>query len=392
MNQMEHAKVKTLEVYEDKKLGYKAPSLQISVRSHVATTPDRIINQTEIGYLYSTKDHLPKFDYTHKQAVACQKLTPKKLRDIQDGNEFVDFKKSIRRVFNQTSDRIKIFAPKWRFYKKTLSPQQDLLIVGAGAFASADIVGLPIHKINATSDAIASRMGRIRENAERNSYNLTIAPSFNIRTTPRQLTKNIEAVYDAGFKIITIDNGGYQRGWFENYPRYLALSNLDLEGFYIIGTGVPRKWQENNITSQAHLLTLMGQHSLAIEVVESFQPNDEKRANVLERLLDEILRLNANDLGYYPLKEHIRQNGNKIICNSDCPACRSNEGLLDIYRKSNKAGLNSVFNNVHDAFDSLWGMKDLKEGIIAGDLAERLKNRKALQKAVSSINSQTKLK
>ena len=135
----------------------------------------------------------------------------------------------------------------------------------------------------------------------------------------------------------------------------------------------------------------MEKHSLAIEVVAPFQPEDEKRANVTDRLLDEIFRLNSNDLGYYPLREHIRQNGNEIICNSDCPACRNNEGLLDIYRKSNKAGLNSIMNNVHDAFDSLWGMKDFKEGIIAGDLNDRLKKRVALQRAISSINSQTKL-
>ncbi len=388
---MEHTKVKTVEKYENEKAGLSISSIQISARSHVVLTPDRTINQTEVGYLYNLKDHLPKFDYPHKHVVACPEITPTKLKELKDGNEFVKFKSNIKRIFNQTDDKIKSFVPRWRHYKKGLSYQDHLIIIGAGQFVDADIVGLPANKINTKHTAIVSRMNKVREYVERNGDSLTVAPSFSVKTTTSQLIKNIKAVYDAGFRIINIDNGGYSGSWYDNYPRYVGLSNLDLEGFYIMGGGVPRRWHVNSITSQSHLLTLMGQHSITIEVPKPFAPESEKTPNVLARKLNGIFRLDANDLGYYSLTEHIRRNGNKILCKSDCPICRGNEGLLDIYRKSNKAGLNSVFNNVHDAYDGQWGMEDLREGIMADDLNDRLKKRVALQKAISSINSQTKL-
>jgi hypothetical protein len=96
---MEHTKVKTAGVYQNEKAGLNISSLQISARSHVVLTPDRTINQTEVGYLYSLKDHLPKFDYPHKHVVACPEITPTKLKELKDGNEFVKFKSNIKRNF-----------------------------------------------------------------------------------------------------------------------------------------------------------------------------------------------------------------------------------------------------------------------------------------------------
>src|SRR3989344_1240143 len=117
---MEHAKVKTLEVYEDKKSGWKATSQQISARSHVALTPDRIINQTEGNYKYYTKEHLPPFDYPHKQFISFTELTTNKLHKMQNGNYFNKFQTNIKRNFNQVEDRIKIFCPKWRETERVL--------------------------------------------------------------------------------------------------------------------------------------------------------------------------------------------------------------------------------------------------------------------------------
>ena len=388
---MEHTKVKTIEVYEDDKSGLCANSLQISARSHVALTPDKMINQTEVGYKYYSKEHLPNFDYPHKQVVACPELTPKRLRKMQDGNYFNQFQKNIKRIFNQTGDKIRIFSPKWRQEHRVLLQEDNMLIVGAGAFANADIVGLPVHKINAKAEAIAKSMSRIRELAERHGYQLTIAPAFSIKTTPRQLTDNIKAVHNEGFKIINIDNGGYLASWINNYPRYLALSGLKLEGFYTFGTGTPRRWRVNKITSQAHLLTLMGQDSLAIEVQKPFAPDDDGDSNPLQRKVSELYRLNAEELGYDTIREHIRKHGNELVCKSNCPMCNGEDGLIKAYRKSNKAGINPVVNNIHDAYESLWGMNDLREGVITGDLTERIKKRNALQRAVTTLFGQKRL-
>ena len=111
----------------------------------------------------------------------------------------------------------------------------------------------------------------------------------------------------------------------------------------------------------------------------------------MQKKLSEIKRLNAEELGYDTLKEHLRKNGNEMVCKSDCPVCRGSEGLIATYRKSNKAGINPVFNNIHDAYDSLWGMNDLREGIITGDLTERIKKRNALQRAVTTLFGQKRL-
>ena len=98
---MEHAKVKTLEVYEDKKSGWKATSQQISARGHVALTPDRIINQTEGNYKYYSKEHLLPFDYPHKQFISFKELTTNKLHKMHNGNYFNKFQTNIKRNFNQ---------------------------------------------------------------------------------------------------------------------------------------------------------------------------------------------------------------------------------------------------------------------------------------------------